>query len=151
VPLWKDADWGRADLPRIGVLMMNVEIGEFAELQSEDANKGFVSALVDQRPDADGRVGTVLEHPQLAKLRKDNVPEKELAFYADLEGFENGWNGHFADPVGAAHADYAGRWLAAIRPVIISEREDAEKTDWYVLVEEQHSEAVEPVTKLKST
>jgi len=150
--------------PRLGVLRITVEVGDFAELKSEDKSNGFVSVLVDKRPEYvapnrkstenKGRAGAIIGHPILAKLRKQGVSEKDeekMKFYADLEQFdEDGWSDNYADPVGESHHKYAGRLLAASHSVVVEERGEAGDTDWVVVVEEHYEDAIEPVLTLKN-
>jgi serine/threonine protein kinase len=55
----------------------------------------------------------------------------------------------YRDPIGEVNGDYAGRWLAAAEPVIVSGRPvEVKNTDWVVLVQERHATATEPVSEL---
>jgi hypothetical protein len=55
----------------------------------------------------------------------------------------------YEDPVGKVSDAYAGRWLAAVEPVIVSGRpQDVKNTDWVVLVQERHDTATQPVSEL---
>jgi hypothetical protein len=76
---------------------------------------------------------------ELCRTVESTPPEKrgELAASHD----EN-----YQDPVGA---EYAGRWLAAFRPVIVAGRDPAEgNTGWVVIVQERHEAALRPVKEL---
>jgi hypothetical protein len=149
VPIWDGKASG--DQPPMGVLIMTVEIGGFAELQpDEEGSKIYVTTLVDRRPDATGKAGAILEHPLLAQMRSEGVPEKNLQFFADLKQFDGSeWDSDYTDPLGAEYPDYRCRWLAAEYPVIVDEREEGGDTGWVVIVQEKYDLAIGPVLKLQ--
>jgi serine/threonine protein kinase len=150
VPVWQGKP-ASPDQPRLGVLLMTVEVGGFVELGSAQGSNDYVAVLVDRREDANGRKGAILEHPRLAELRKRKVEEKYLQFFVDLDRLEaDSWDAHYRDPVGQAHANYQGRWLAASHPVMVEERPDNRDTGWLVLVQERHESAIGPVLALKA-
>jgi eukaryotic-like serine/threonine-protein kinase len=152
VPVWKDSATG-PEAPRLGVLMMTVQVGSFAELRPEDGgHESYAAVLVDRRPDDHNCPGAILEHPRLAELRRqpDKIVEDELRFYVDAKQLQPGaWDEDYADPVGKSHADYEGRWLAASAPVIIAERPDVRDIGWVVLVQERYDTAIGPVLALE--
>jgi hypothetical protein len=162
VPVFVDK-WG-PDQPRLGVLMMTVDIGDFIELQSEEQGKGSMAVLIDTRPeyvrptpnstDTRGPVNAILQHPVLSALRKQGVVEKDddrFKLYGDVLQFDaDGWCDTYHDTVGDTEEDYAGRWLAASAPVIIEEREQAGNTGWIVVVQEHYDDVIGPVIKLKN-
>jgi hypothetical protein len=149
VPVW-DGNPG-LPRPRLGVLMMTLEVGNFVELRSADGPSSDLAAvLVDRRKDANGRRGAILEHPRLAELRKKKVPEKDMQFFVDPARLAPGaWDPDYTDPVGAAHPDYAGRWLASSQPVQIEERPEVRDTGWVVVVQERYDVAIGPVLRLE--
>ena len=85
-------------------------------------------------------------------LRQQEAEEERLAGPAPPEGeideqlelLED-----YHDPVGATEPYYAGRWLAACEPVIVSGRPaGVQDTGWVVLVQERHGAATAPVLHL---
>jgi serine/threonine protein kinase len=162
VPVFEDK-WG-PDEPRLGVLMMTVDIGDFIELQADEQGKGSMAVLIDTRPEyvrptptspeTKGQIGAILQHPVLSALRKQGVVEKDddrFKLYGDLMQFDgDGWCDNYHDTVGDADPHYAGRWLAASAPVIVEEREQAGNTGWVVVVQEHYDDAIGPVVKLKN-
>ncbi|MBS0207626.1 MAG: protein kinase [Planctomycetes bacterium] len=163
VPIWNDP----ADPARrvVGVLGVQVELGDFAELPTETpGERNLVTVLVDLRGD-DSRPpmrGQIIEHPFLERYRdQDQLPPRfyltdgilarietlrelsnrdgprDLPQEADLSSLDD-----YLDPVGG---DYAGRWLAAIEPVIIPARPAAFRdADMAVIVQERLEAAIEP-------
>jgi serine/threonine protein kinase len=151
VPVWE----GKAGTPTravMGVLLMAVEVGSFVELGSEEGlSNDFIAVLVDRREDTQGRRGAILEHPRLAELRQQKVPEKDLQFFVDASQLEPGsWDPDYTDPLSAAHPEYAGRWLTARQPVLVEERPEAKDTGWLVLVQERYDTAIGPVLHLEN-
>jgi hypothetical protein len=155
VPVWKDKADSAAD-PRLGVLLMTVEVGGFVELLSEDGfSNNFLAALVDLREDADGKKGAILEHPAMADLRKQGVPQKDWKFYMDSAPLytESCWDPAYHDPFRTQCPVYDGKWLAASQPVLIEDRPKiGAKLDigWVVVVQERYDSAIGPVNKLES-
>jgi hypothetical protein len=150
-PVW---DGSRAPgVPRLGVVAMMLEVGGFAEVRSEDQlSNDQLAILVDLRPDQEGRRGAVLDHPYLARLRKDKAPAEQLAFFVDPQQFDQGsWDPDARDPFADVSPDYAGRWLAASAPVQIDEPEQDGDTGWVVMVEKRHDTAIGPVQHLQSS
>jgi hypothetical protein len=161
VPVWKGktpAPDEAARHPRAGVVMMTVEVGSFAELGGQDGDDGkeFAAVLVD------GRTGAILEHPLMARLRREvhreDNPEKTRALEQELEIVlkqrdwlqPGGWDPEYHDPVSERHPEYAGDWMAATQPVRIEERgKDVRDTGWWVIVQEKHDRAIGPVIKLR--
>jgi hypothetical protein len=151
VPVW---DGSRAPgAPRLGVLGMMVEVGGFMEVHSGDhLSKDQLAILIDLRPDDQGRRGAILDHPYLARLRKEKAPAERLAFFVDPQQFDRGpWDPDARDPVADACPDYAGRWLAASAPVRLDEPEQGGDTGWVVVVEKRHDTAIGPVQRLQTS
>jgi serine/threonine protein kinase len=150
VPVWKGKP-AMPTQPRLGVLVMTVEVGGFVELSPrEGMSEDYLAILVDRRPDVQGRKGAILEHPRLAELRKEKKPEKDLQFFLDPERFrERSWDPDYVDPLGAVYPKYAGRWLAASHPVLIDERPEVRETGWVVVVQERYDTAIGPVDQLE--
>jgi hypothetical protein len=160
VPVWKGPEPAPDEgdkHPRLGVLIMTVEVGSFSELRprGKDEGKTFVAVLVDQK-------GAILEHPLLARLREQNRGEKDPIKRKELEkslefavadrGWlkAHGWNPNYEDPVGEKDPEYRGRWLAASQPVRIDERKDVSDIGWVVLVQERYDVAIGPVLQLEN-
>ncbi len=152
VPVWPGS---RAkDARPIGVLIMTVEVGGFMEVRSADhLSKDQVAILIDQRPDQEGRAGAILDHPYLARLRRDKQPEERLAYFIDdpLKLTRDSWDPDARDPVAGASAEYGGQWLAASAPVRLDEREQGRDTGWVVVVEKRYDAAVGPVQRLQAS
>jgi hypothetical protein len=163
VPIWSvDAERSRRRV--VGVLSATLALGEFAELRtSRSSETAPIAALIDLRPDSGRRVGSILEHPYLTRAARDKKPGEPLpAFYFEEERIVRLREGlqqaaaddtttpledtDYRDPVGG---DYAGRWLAAFRPVTVTGR-DAETSDsgWVVVVQEPLAAAVHPAQEL---
>jgi hypothetical protein len=150
VPVW---DGSRAPgAPRLGVLGMMVGVGGFMEVHSgDDLSKDQMAMLIDLRPDQEGRRGVILDHPYLARLRKEKAPAERLVFFVDPQQFDRGpWEPDARDPVADACPDYAGRWLAASAPVRLDETEQGGDTGWVVVVEKRYDTATGPVQRLQT-
>ena len=84
VPVWSDNPRSeQSDV--LGVLAMTVELGHFSELRPEHgASSDHVTILVDTTTDANGREGSVLEHPALvAALRVPGATDRPFDFYIE--------------------------------------------------------------------
>ncbi len=155
----------------LGVMSMTVELGHFAELragaESSTGDQQF-AVLVDLKNDYSGRPGLVLEHPELTArslapdsnstgiyLSSDQVSTlaairagrraETSAEAPDLASLS--LTNHFQDPVGG---NYAGRWLAAMQPVMVEGRTNAlADTGWAVIVQERYDTATSPVRHLQ--
>jgi hypothetical protein len=151
VPVW-NGPRTTAVKPRLGVLMMTVNVGSFAEIRAAEVfGEDFFAVLVDNREDADGRKGAILEHPRLAQLRRQKVTEQELQFYVDPQGLEQAaWDTNYNDPLSAIFPSYQGRWLAARQRVLIDERPEARDPNWTVIVQERYDAAIGPVLQLQA-
>lgn len=170
VPIWSD-DESAGGRTVIGVVGHGVALGHFAELRADEmSGNNQVAVLIDGRPDATGRAGAVLEHPDLKLLLEDPVTPVSRLYLtgdvlSDLERLRNlrrerrtdpleaqqanelAWIEDYRDPVGG---EYAGRWLAAIEPVEINVRPEASRdTGWAVIVQERYAAAIEPVEQLR--
>lgn len=87
VPVWSDRE-DNPDREVIGVLAMTVELGKFSELRPEHgASRDHAAILVDSRPDARGREGSVLEHPELATLLEVSA-DGEAEYFLEEEELE---------------------------------------------------------------
>jgi eukaryotic-like serine/threonine-protein kinase len=156
VPIWENKPTSK-DEPRLGVLGMTVDVGDFAEVLREGNHSGkedFLAVLVDQS-------GAILEHPGFAFLREHKVPQKDWNFYVpDLAILQNSWDADYQDPLAAKDPAYEGRWLVTSYPVTIDFSTDAddgpnssdlvEKTGWVVFIQERYSNVIGPVTDLES-
>ncbi len=169
----------RPDGPPIGILAMTVELGRFTEVQRDRGDLKLVTALVDSKPDSrpdgsQGRPGSLLEHPYLAELqrRKEQtgsreplpqiyLPEQVTARLLRLvrqresapgapaaETAELAVLHDYHDPV--PDDRFAGPWLAALEPVVVSAPWGREPTGWVVLVQEKRAEALGPLAHLRS-
>jgi hypothetical protein len=108
--------------------------------------------LIDLRPDQEGRRGVILDHPYLARLRKDKAPAEQLVFFVDPQQFDRGpWDPDARDPVAGACPEYAGRWLTASAPVRLDETEQGGDTGWVVVVEKRYDTAIGPVQRLQAS
>ncbi|HJT36374.1 MAG TPA: protein kinase [Pirellulales bacterium] len=170
VPIWSD-DESAGGRTVIGVVGHGVALGHFAELRADEmSGNNQVAVLIDGRPDATGRAGAILEHPDLKPLLDDPVtPVSRLYLTGDVlsdlarlrnlrlerrtdpleaqQANELAWIEDYRDPVGG---EYAGRWLAAIEPVEINVRPEASRdTGWAVIVQERYAAAIEPVEQLR--
>jgi hypothetical protein len=171
VPIWTTEDPERTAKDIIGVLVMTHELGEFAELRDPTAGENQFAVLVDLRQDENGQRGSILEHPYLTALlhKKHEDPDYQLPFLdkyrlellekvveemgdgdsTETSADSNGFLQDYHDPVGERNPDYAGRWLAACEPVIVSGRPPhVQDTGWVVFVQERHRAATQPVADL---
>jgi hypothetical protein len=158
VPVWSSADAEARQV--LGVLTMTVNLGKFAELQSNSSGNNQQAVLIDTRPDEDEQQGRVLEHPGLSTQAvyvsaADLVLMEQLRLHAgqrvDRAGQSAGPTSalleDYRDPVG----DGSVRWLAACEPVLVQGRSrQARDTGWVVIVQEKHQEATAPVRMLGS-
>ena len=160
-PVWSTE--AEADRRRVvGVLSVTVALGQFAELRSrEAAAKTQAAALVDAKPDSNLRAGSLLEHPAMAESLKTTgiAPEvyfddaRTARFEAMCKQPSDGvvhdalfHDENYGDPVGG---EYAGRWLAAFRPVVVAGRPaEIGDTGWVVVVQERYEAALRPVREL---
>jgi serine/threonine protein kinase len=146
------------------------------EIEADVRAKATMAVLVDLRPDRENKkCGLVLQHPKMrgmkepqsfywqtqdAKLQgaifkltrkagKSMPRSDQEQLMADFD--EVGLIPYHTDPVGQQYAEYAGRWLAAVQPILI-ERDsgDIRNTGWVVIVQEGYDRIVEPVETLQS-
>lgn len=158
-PLWSTED-DRSKRRVVGVLSVTVTLGKFAELRApEGSERSQVAALVDVKPDSTKRAGSLLEHPHLAELLRNKKPSDpfpavyfdearlaKLREAVDPKRTTGVSDTDYRDPVGSP---YDGRWLAAVRPVVVAGRDDASRsTGWVVVVQEPHDQAVGPAQAL---
>jgi hypothetical protein len=143
----------------IGVLAVTVTLGKFSELRSQQGSqRAQVAALVDVRPDAEKRAGSLLEHPylpELVKQRKPGDPFPAVYFSDDrlsklrqaVESAEGRGeiDTDYVDPVAGP---YQGSWLAAIRPVVVDAPSGTRSTGWVVVVQERLEDALGPAQAL---
>ncbi|HEX3870623.1 MAG TPA: serine/threonine protein kinase, partial [Pirellulales bacterium] len=165
VPIWQ-SDRTISHPKVVGVLGVELPLSTFVDLHANTEAQGhLVAVLVDALYDAETppRRGVVLEHAFLAEARRDGhepppvfldgaqidhieqlrklhqhpVEGAAAAKEAELDVFDN-----YTDPVGGA---YAGRWLAAIEPVLIPTRpRTIRDTGLAVIVQERFEEAIGP-------
>lgn len=159
VPVWSDGDEETRKI--LGVLTMTVELGGFAELESNRASgNNQIAVLIDTRPDEDERQGRVLEHKGLPLeavyvSQADLVLMEQLRLQASQKVDQNGESAgpttalleDYRDPIGGE--SYGGRWLAACEPVFVQGRSRAARdTGWMVVVQEKYDAATAPVKML---
>ena len=83
VPVWSGSV-GDSERKVLGVLAMTVELGRFAELRAESNSAADqIATLVDSREDENARQGSILEHPELARLLNDPSTESIPGYYLD--------------------------------------------------------------------
>jgi len=160
----------------VGVLSVTVALGDFAELRVSEGEKlAQIAVLADAKPDSEKRPGSIIEHPRLNELLNeqsadDDADESFAGFYFDDAGVARlqriamlepdattvaatdvandalRSDRDYRDPVGG---EYAGRWLAAFRPVVIGGRAEGPRdTGWVVIVQEPYATAVQPAQDL---
>ncbi len=134
----------------------------------------LIDARVDNQKAFGGKRGGLLEHPLLRRFREEHrtmnerfyVNEdirREVLLLTQPEGgapaSEVQLNGKkvlndYEDPVSRPAADgtideacreYAGRWMAAMKPVVVNSRQ----TGWVVVVQERESDALAPANDLR--
>ncbi len=164
----------RPEGPPVGILAMTVELGRFTEVQRDQGDMKLVTALVDTKPDSrpdgsQGRPGSLLEHPYLAQLQRQKkqagsrsplpqiyLPEEVTRRAVRLvQGQLSGTEAErlavlvdYQDPV--PDKRFAGRWLAALEPVVVSAPWGRESTGWVVLVQEKRAEALDPLVQVRA-
>lgn len=158
VPIWSQDD-DREKRRVIGVLAVTVTLGKFSELRSpQGSQRAQVAALVDVKPDAQKRAGSLLEHPYLPELVKQRKPGdpfpaiyfsddrlQKLRQAAESEDAHGEIDKDYVDPVAGP---YQGSWLAAIRPVTVDRPSGSQGTGWVVIVQERLEEAIGPAQAL---
>ena len=153
----------------VGVLVMEAELGHFAEFQGA---RNQAAVLVDLRPDESQRRGLILEHPHFAehlraKSRLDEVyiPDQTLLVLDSIQqqqhsaangdtqnesgpGTERTVLEAYTDPVNDRSRNDL---IAVVEPVFIH-REGNRLLDsgWVLLVQEQRAEILEPINRLLS-
>lgn len=167
VPIYGDEN-SAGEREVIGVLGMSVEIGDFGELRSAGPNTQ-AAVLVDTTRTFKDKLGLILQHPYLEQLRKAHgdkpLPVSYLPPYqldrinAIRAGAKETLSEHdvdetldsdYKDPLARDNPAYAGRWLAAIEPVIVRGRpENVKDTGWVAIVQERYSSATGPVLVLR--
>jgi hypothetical protein len=171
VPVWSGSD-AIDGQQVIGVLGISVELGNFAVLRPENAQgKDRFASLVDTRPDGakQPRAGLILEHASTGDEHEETghypqiyVDEDELKRLLELEKLlisaadkqsaeiqQLGSQDNYHDPF---DGKYAGRWLAAFRPVLVHYPhpypQSEVNTNWVVVIQERFNDAVHPVRLL---
>jgi hypothetical protein len=87
------------------------------------------------------------DDPETMRADRDEADDELASDTADPDALQLLHD--YRDPVGEVSPAYAGRWLAAVDPVIVSGRpQEVNNTDWVVLVQERHAAATEPVADL---
>ena len=172
----------------VGVLAMTVQLGDFAVLP-DDTAAGKISVLVDSKPvdsipGEELRKGCVLEHPFLARSAHagDEPPECYLdsSLVEDIERLRElrlkegplskedmaqsravAVHSEYRDPLEKVEPRYARRWLAAIEPVFVNGRMNADPNDvrdarakdtgWAIIIQEPYDTAVAQIEELRDT
>lgn len=133
----------------VGVVMMTVTAGDFADLQlGIQTSSRVVPVLVDARADEVGRTGAVLLHPEFEARRARQEPPLPPAYHDTLP---NDWCEHLSDPVFeqvTGHND--SDWFAATSPVRAQTVADVfVDTEWLVVVQERRADVLAPVRDLR--
>lgn len=151
----------------VGVLVMEAELGHFAEFQGA---RNQVAVLVDLRPDESQRRGLILEHPHFdehlrtkTRLEEIYIPDHTLKILDSIQQREHdAANGDsqkgisrgieltvldaYADPV----TDGSRKDLIAVVEPVFIRREGNQLLDsgWVLLLQEQRAEILEPINRL---
>lgn len=156
-PIWPSQSNGdHSDEEPIGVLVLTINLGNFKLLveDSESQSERF-AALVDGR-EGNGQ-GILLQHPFLTKLERSNdntlTPQIDPRFFSRLTGSEGITN--YKDPSAKFDGgeEFEGDWIAALKQVQLprkaaTSKEQRDKSDLWVLVQEPRTAVTEPVEEL---
>lgn len=149
----------------LGVLVMESELGHFAEFQGARDQQ---AVLVDLRPDETGRRGLIVEHPRFEQQLKANQRLGE--YYVSegtLESFDRSRpeqgklsraSDHAAlsdvisldsyrDPV--ENGDSDGLIAVAVPVLIDHNGTEVIDSNWVLLIQEKRAETMEPITRLQ--
>ncbi len=153
----------------LGVLVMESDLGHFAEFQG---SRNQAAVLIDTRPDDSGRRGSIVEHPQLNANRESNQRTHEFyvetSTLAELDAIrqkkQDRLNGDektqanrasaptilhsYHDPVAGFEGDPL---IAVVEP--ISFRQEGvpfRESGWFLLVQENQTQTLEPISQLRS-
>ena len=145
VPVWP-ADGSHAE--PVGVLGLTLDLA--GQAKPEGDREGF-AVLIDTRPDATGRRGLVVRHPEL-----DGLPAVEefprhyadaVVTWADAGGGPFPAEDAYTDPVGGDE----GGWLASAERVVVrGEDGAAADTGFVVLVQARRGDVLDPVRELRA-
>jgi serine/threonine protein kinase len=170
VPIWSTDD--RHGEP-LGVLVMEAELGHFAEFQGA---RNQVAVLVDLREDEAGRRGLIVEHPHLDEQLEKQIPLGE--YYVDagtlerldrirqqqLDIISRPADQAAADPVAPPLTDAvtfesytdpaeetsSGPWQASVEPVFVARGAGVADCGWAVLVQERRTETLQPLQRVRA-
>ena len=126
----------------LGIVALSVEIGQFAELQRDDADQtgsDRFAVLVDARTDPPG---LILQHELYQRLLEEpdaKLPPDFQKLRVPIQAL-NAMEAHYVDPL-AGHplgAKYDRRWLAARHPVEI----EGDRTGLHIVVQESYNAAI---------
>jgi len=163
--------------PVLGVLVMETELGHFADFAGSRCQ---FAALVDLRPDENGKRGLLVEHPELTAQTAQHAPVGQYYVTGDVLAVLDALRQHpstadesnatasaagetstsslsparssviipYRDPVGGA---FAGDWLAAAEPVFVFRSADSVyDSGWAVLIQERHEDTLRPLARVRS-
>jgi hypothetical protein len=144
VPVWP-AGGSQAD--PVGVLGLTLDLSGQSRADDPDA----FAVLIDTRPDATGRRGLVVRHPDLdGRPAGEEFPRHyadEVVAWADSGADRFPGEEAYTDPVGGD----PGGWLAAAERVVVrGEDGAAADTGFVVLVQAERGEVLEPVRGLRA-
>ncbi|MEZ6111939.1 MAG: serine/threonine protein kinase [Pirellulaceae bacterium] len=143
----------------IGVLVMTVNMGDFAVLRNDNVQSDRFAVLVDGREGTSH--GTILQHPLFARegdtsARYEYSKPEYRVTNEQLDQVASNWRYQYVDPLSTAPKGvaYKGTWIAALEPVQLPERNEANASprdsELMVLVQESEQEATRPVRSLGS-
>jgi hypothetical protein len=146
VPVWPHGDPGGDPL---GVLGLTLDLRGHTRV--EGGHERF-AVLVDTRPDAAGRRGLLLRHPDL-ELPHDPTGKDDLVLrHAPdvVRWVDGGGDGTWTDYTDPAGGPFAGSWLAAAERVVVRGEGGGDvDTGLVVLVQERRGEVLNPVANLR--
>ena len=142
VPVWP-ADGSPVE--PVGVLGLTLDLSGPAD------DRAGVAVLIDTRPDATGRRGLVVRHPELDGLPAGaDFPRHyadEVVSWVDSGAARFPAEEAYTDPVGGE----PGGWLAAAERVVVRGEGGAEAdTGFVVVVQSRRGEVLEPVRELRA-
>jgi hypothetical protein len=156
VPIW-DGEPAEPSHPRLGVLVMQVKVGAFADFLPQRAlEDSLVAALVDTKPDWKEKANVILGHPYMAQWLRDPGKSPQRVPEHALPGPPEPWDEDYQDPFGQDDPQaFGGHWFAASVPVRV-EMPDAtgqsvssHDLGWTVVVQQDRNAVIEPINSLQ--
>jgi hypothetical protein len=151
----------------VGILATETELGRFSEFAG---SRNQFAVLIDLRPDAGGKPGLIVEHPDFKRrlgaghpLEDFYVPAERVEAFRRLRDRRAAIGSPRSLPAEETsfallrdyHDPVEGRpeeaWLAAAEPIFLSRGpEPPEDTGWVIVVQETRADMLEPFVQVRS-